>query len=248
MWGPPESEPAGRSASLPLTRRSQRGRRPRVTDARVRAPPLPQTPIIGRRYELQGSSGPDGKPRAVAVTRSTSSTSSGSNSNVLVPVSWKRPQYSQVWSPGLQGWRGARGTGGAHGYGMGCLRLPPAPCLPGHQPRWRGPHGTQGDPKGIRFLLTWSHFVAQTHRPYCSHAQNRDRVPTWRHSWPLQKPCPPPRRAPPSPGEHDRDAGLLVAARHTQIRLKGQGRFPKLRRHATSSKALSHPATRRPET
>lgn len=62
-----------------------------------------QTSIIGRRYdELQSSSGPDGKPRAVAVTRSTSSTSSGSNSNVLVPVSWKRPQYSQVWSPGLQ--------------------------------------------------------------------------------------------------------------------------------------------------
>ncbi|ELK18720.1 Protein furry like protein [Pteropus alecto] len=58
---------------------------------------ISETPIIGRRYdELQSSSGPDGKPRAVAVTRSTSSTSSGSNSNVLVPVSWKRPQYSQV--------------------------------------------------------------------------------------------------------------------------------------------------------
>lgn len=59
-----------------------------------------KTPIIGRRYdELQSSSGRDGKPRAMAVTRSTSSTSSGSNSNVLVPVSWKRPQYSQVGSP-----------------------------------------------------------------------------------------------------------------------------------------------------
>lgn len=59
-----------------------------------------QTPIIGRRYdELQSSAGRDGKPRAMAVTRSTSSTSSGSNSNVLVPVSWKRPQYSQVPSP-----------------------------------------------------------------------------------------------------------------------------------------------------
>ncbi|XP_010154358.1 PREDICTED: protein furry homolog, partial [Eurypyga helias] len=57
---------------------------------------ISETPIIGRRYdELQSSSGRDGKPRAVAVTRSTSSTSSGSNSNVLVPVSWKRPQYSQ---------------------------------------------------------------------------------------------------------------------------------------------------------
>lgn len=33
----------------------------------------------------------------MAVTRSTSSTSSGSNSNtILVPVSWRRPQYSQV--------------------------------------------------------------------------------------------------------------------------------------------------------
>lgn len=32
------------------------------------------------------------------VTRSTSSTSSGSNSNALVPVSWKRPQSSQVTS------------------------------------------------------------------------------------------------------------------------------------------------------
>ncbi|KAF3825896.1 hypothetical protein GH733_006723 [Mirounga leonina] len=48
---------------------------------------ISETPIIGRRYdELQNSSGRDGKPRAVAVTRSTSSTSSGSNSNVLVPV------------------------------------------------------------------------------------------------------------------------------------------------------------------
>uniref|UniRef100_A0A8I3P9I1 FRY microtubule binding protein n=1 Tax=Canis lupus familiaris TaxID=9615 RepID=A0A8I3P9I1_CANLF len=57
---------------------------------------ISETPIIGRRYdELQNSSGRDGKPRAMAVTRSTSSTSSGSNSNVLVPVSWKRPQYSQ---------------------------------------------------------------------------------------------------------------------------------------------------------
>ncbi|XP_009990622.1 PREDICTED: protein furry homolog [Tauraco erythrolophus] len=57
---------------------------------------ISETPIIGRRYdELQSSSGRDGKSRAMAVTRSTSSTSSGSNSNVLVPVSWKRPQYSQ---------------------------------------------------------------------------------------------------------------------------------------------------------
>ncbi|ETE68380.1 Protein furry-like protein, partial [Ophiophagus hannah] len=55
-----------------------------------------QTPIIGKRYdELQTSSGRDGKHRIMPVTRSTSSTSSGSNSNVLVPVSWKRPQYSQ---------------------------------------------------------------------------------------------------------------------------------------------------------
>ncbi|XP_074842355.1 protein furry homolog isoform X7 [Carettochelys insculpta] len=57
---------------------------------------ISETPVIGRRYdELQSSAGRDGKPRAMAVTRSTSSTSSGSNSNVLVPVSWKRPQYSQ---------------------------------------------------------------------------------------------------------------------------------------------------------
>lgn len=56
-----------------------------------------KTPIIGKRYdELQTSSGRDGKHRIMPVTRSTSSTSSGSNSNVLVPVSWKRPQYSQV--------------------------------------------------------------------------------------------------------------------------------------------------------
>lgn len=57
-----------------------------------------QTPVIGRRFdELQGSSGREGKARAMAVTRSTSSTSSGSNSNtILVPVSWRRPQYSQV--------------------------------------------------------------------------------------------------------------------------------------------------------
>ncbi|XP_066555826.1 protein furry homolog isoform X6 [Amia ocellicauda] len=57
---------------------------------------ISETPVIGRRYDdLQGSAGRDGKSRAIAVTRSTSSTSSGSNSNVLVPVSWKRPQSSQ---------------------------------------------------------------------------------------------------------------------------------------------------------
>ncbi|KAJ8412470.1 hypothetical protein AAFF_G00128060 [Aldrovandia affinis] len=58
---------------------------------------ISETPVIGRRYDdLQGSAGRDGKTRAIAVTRSTSSTSSGSNSNnVLVPVSWKRPQSSQ---------------------------------------------------------------------------------------------------------------------------------------------------------
>uniref|UniRef100_A0A674CEA3 FRY microtubule binding protein n=1 Tax=Salmo trutta TaxID=8032 RepID=A0A674CEA3_SALTR len=56
---------------------------------------ISETPVIGRRFdELQGSGGREGKARA--VTRSTSSTSSGSNSNtVLVPVSWKRPQSSQ---------------------------------------------------------------------------------------------------------------------------------------------------------
>ncbi|XP_015670733.1 protein furry homolog [Protobothrops mucrosquamatus] len=57
---------------------------------------ISETPIIGKRYdELQTSLGRDGKHRIMPVTRSTSSTSSGSNSNVLVPVSWKRPQYSQ---------------------------------------------------------------------------------------------------------------------------------------------------------
>ncbi|XP_076002040.1 protein furry homolog isoform X2 [Genypterus blacodes] len=58
---------------------------------------ISETPVIGRRYDdLQGSPGQDGKSRTTAVTRSTSSTSSGSTSNnVLVPVSWKRPQSSQ---------------------------------------------------------------------------------------------------------------------------------------------------------
>uniref|UniRef100_A0A6Q2YF53 Furry homolog a (Drosophila) n=1 Tax=Esox lucius TaxID=8010 RepID=A0A6Q2YF53_ESOLU len=58
---------------------------------------ISETPVIGRRYEeLQGSPGREGKNRVIAVTRSTSSTSSGSSSNnVLVPVSWKRPQSSQ---------------------------------------------------------------------------------------------------------------------------------------------------------
>uniref|UniRef100_A0A673BBN4 Furry homolog b (Drosophila) n=1 Tax=Sphaeramia orbicularis TaxID=375764 RepID=A0A673BBN4_9TELE len=58
---------------------------------------ISETPVIGRRFdELQGSGGRDGKSRAMAVTRSTSSTSSGSNSNtILVPVSWRRPQSSQ---------------------------------------------------------------------------------------------------------------------------------------------------------
>ncbi|KAM3874720.1 protein furry homolog [Diretmus argenteus] len=58
---------------------------------------ISETPVIGRRYDdLQGSPGHDGKHRAIALTRSTSSTSSGSTSNnILVPVSWKRPQSSQ---------------------------------------------------------------------------------------------------------------------------------------------------------
>ncbi|KAM9853032.1 protein furry homolog [Aulostomus maculatus] len=58
---------------------------------------ISETPVIGRRFDdLRGSPGHDGKSRTTAVTRSTSSTSSGSNSNnVLVPVSWKRPQSSQ---------------------------------------------------------------------------------------------------------------------------------------------------------
>ncbi|XP_029965290.1 protein furry homolog isoform X2 [Salarias fasciatus] len=58
---------------------------------------ISETPVIGRRYDdLQRSPGQDVKSRATAVTRSTSSTSSGSTTNnVLVPVSWKRPQSSQ---------------------------------------------------------------------------------------------------------------------------------------------------------
>ncbi|KAK5904963.1 hypothetical protein CesoFtcFv8_006477 [Champsocephalus esox] len=58
---------------------------------------ISETPVIGRRFDdLQRSPGQDVKSRTTAVTRSTSSTSSGSTSNnVLVPVSWKRPQSSQ---------------------------------------------------------------------------------------------------------------------------------------------------------
>uniref|UniRef100_A0A8C1X4M3 Furry homolog a (Drosophila) n=1 Tax=Cyprinus carpio TaxID=7962 RepID=A0A8C1X4M3_CYPCA len=60
---------------------------------------ISETPVIGRRYdELHGSPRQDGKNvGGVTVTRSTSSTSSGSyqNNHVLVPVSWKRPQSSQ---------------------------------------------------------------------------------------------------------------------------------------------------------
>ncbi|XP_072248255.1 protein furry homolog isoform X4 [Leuresthes tenuis] len=58
---------------------------------------ISETPVIGRRYDdLQRSPGHDVKSITTAVTRSTSSTSSGSTSNnVLVPVSWKRPQSSQ---------------------------------------------------------------------------------------------------------------------------------------------------------
>lgn len=59
-----------------------------------------QTPVIGRRYdELQRAAGQDVRSRTTEVTRSTSSTSSGSTANnVLVPVSWKRPQSSQASS------------------------------------------------------------------------------------------------------------------------------------------------------
>ncbi|XP_068601710.1 protein furry homolog [Brachionichthys hirsutus] len=59
---------------------------------------ISETPVIGRRFDdLQASPGQDVKSRTTAVTpSSTSSTSSGSTSNnVLVPVSWKRPQSSQ---------------------------------------------------------------------------------------------------------------------------------------------------------
>uniref|UniRef100_A0A8C4N6G3 Protein furry n=1 Tax=Eptatretus burgeri TaxID=7764 RepID=A0A8C4N6G3_EPTBU len=77
----------------------------RVWNAGVKALPgktlefhfdVSETPVIGRKYaEQQGPVGHDGKPKAIAVTRSTSSTSSGSGSNALVPVSWKKPQLSQ---------------------------------------------------------------------------------------------------------------------------------------------------------
>uniref|UniRef100_A0A8D3CH68 Furry homolog, like n=1 Tax=Scophthalmus maximus TaxID=52904 RepID=A0A8D3CH68_SCOMX len=57
---------------------------------------ISETPIIGHKYGDQRTpAGRNGKPQVIAVTRSTSSTSSGSNSNGLVPVSWKRPQLSQ---------------------------------------------------------------------------------------------------------------------------------------------------------
>ncbi|XP_055369796.1 protein furry homolog isoform X3 [Betta splendens] len=58
---------------------------------------ISETPVIGRRFEdLRRSPGQDVKSRTTGVSHSTSSTSSGSTStNVLVPVSWKRPQSSQ---------------------------------------------------------------------------------------------------------------------------------------------------------
>ncbi|XP_072295543.1 protein furry homolog-like isoform X5 [Eucyclogobius newberryi] len=57
---------------------------------------ISETPIIGHKYgDQRTTAGRNGKPQVIAVTRSTSSTSSGSNSNGLVPVSWKRPQLSQ---------------------------------------------------------------------------------------------------------------------------------------------------------
>uniref|UniRef100_A0A3B4BYW3 Furry homolog, like n=1 Tax=Pygocentrus nattereri TaxID=42514 RepID=A0A3B4BYW3_PYGNA len=57
---------------------------------------ISETPIIGHKYgDQSNAAGRNGKPQVIAVTRSTSSTSSGSNSNGLVPVSWKRPQLSQ---------------------------------------------------------------------------------------------------------------------------------------------------------
>ncbi|XP_034036419.1 protein furry homolog-like isoform X6 [Thalassophryne amazonica] len=57
---------------------------------------ISETPIIGHKYgDQRNAPGRNGKSQVIAVTRSTSSTSSGSNSNGLVPVSWKRPQLSQ---------------------------------------------------------------------------------------------------------------------------------------------------------
>ncbi|XP_037530317.1 protein furry homolog-like [Nematolebias whitei] len=63
---------------------------------------ISETPIIGHKYgDQRTAAGRNGKAQVIAVTRSTSSTSSGSNSNGLVPVSWKRPQLSQLVSCGL---------------------------------------------------------------------------------------------------------------------------------------------------
>ncbi|XP_061680051.1 protein furry homolog-like isoform X3 [Syngnathoides biaculeatus] len=57
---------------------------------------ISETPIIGHKYgDQRTATSRNGKLQMNAVTRSTSSTSSGSNSNGLVPVSWKRPQLSQ---------------------------------------------------------------------------------------------------------------------------------------------------------
>ncbi|MED6278919.1 hypothetical protein CHARACLAT_028993, partial [Characodon lateralis] len=57
---------------------------------------ISETPIIGHKYgDQRTAAGRNGKAQVIAVTRSTSSTSSGSNSNGLVQVSWKRPQLSQ---------------------------------------------------------------------------------------------------------------------------------------------------------
>ncbi|KAK1896942.1 Protein furry like [Dissostichus eleginoides] len=47
---------------------------------------ISETPIIGHKYgDQRSAAGRNGKPQVIAVTRSTSSTSSGSNSNGLVP-------------------------------------------------------------------------------------------------------------------------------------------------------------------
>uniref|UniRef100_A0AAY4DVH2 Protein furry homolog n=1 Tax=Denticeps clupeoides TaxID=299321 RepID=A0AAY4DVH2_9TELE len=57
---------------------------------------ISETPVIGRRYDdLHGSPGRDGKSRTIAVTCSSSTSSGSTSNNVLVPVSWKRPQSSQ---------------------------------------------------------------------------------------------------------------------------------------------------------
>lgn len=234
MWGPPESEPAGRSASPPLTRRSQRGRRPRVTDARG---PGSASPADAHHREALRAAG-------LLRARREAAGRGRHPEHVLhlVRLQLQRPRPRELEeAPVFSGMEPRpAGLAGSSGDRRGPrLRdgVPPpsARTVPVRAPApvartSRHPRGPEGDPLSSYVESEPTLCRSDTPALLLSRSE-RGSGPRLAALLASAEALPATPARPPSPGEHDHDAGLLVAARHTQIRLKGQGRFPKLRRH-----------------